>query len=87
MQMSNLRSELWHDILIYKLFTKNFKPLVMRKTLGLLLAAAAAFGIYKYSKMTPQQKKDLKEKGKDFLDKKMRMGDLIAKKRPVSNNV
>ena len=58
----------------------------MRKTLGLLLAAAAAFGIYKYSKMTPQQKKDLKEKGKDFLDKKMRMGNLMAKKRPVSNN-
>jgi hypothetical protein len=59
----------------------------MRKTLGLLLAAAAAFGIYKYSKMTPQQKKDLKEKGKDFLDKKMRMVNLMAKKRPVSNNV
>ena len=59
----------------------------MRKTLGLLMAAAAAFGIYKYSKMTPQQKKDLKEKGKDFLDKKMRMGNLMAKIRPVSNNV
>jgi hypothetical protein len=59
----------------------------MRKTLGLLLAAAAAFGIYKYSKMTPQQKKDLKEKGKDFLDKQMRMGNLMAKKRTVSNNV
>jgi len=59
----------------------------MRKILGLLLAAAAAFGVYKYSKMTPQQKKDLKEKGKDFLDKKMRMGNLMAKKRPVSNNV
>ena len=52
----------------------------MRKTLGLLLAAAAAVGIYKYSKMTPQQKKDLKEKGKDFLDKKMRMGDLLTRK-------
>jgi hypothetical protein len=51
------------------------------------MAAAAAFGIYKYSKMTPQQKKDLKEKGKDFLDKNMRMGNLMAKKRPVSNNV
>jgi hypothetical protein len=55
----------------------------MRKTLGLLLAAAAAFGIYKYSKMTPQQKKDLREKGKDFVDKKMRMGNLLNKKRPV----
>jgi len=57
----------------------------MRKTLGLLLAAAAAFGIYKYSKMTPKQKKDLREKGKDFLDKKMGMGNLLAKKRPVNS--
>jgi hypothetical protein len=59
----------------------------MRKTISLLLAAAAAFGLYKYSKMTPQQKKDLREKGKDFLDKKMRMGNLLAKKGPVGNNV
>ena len=55
----------------------------MRKTLGLLLAAAAAFGAYKYSKMTPQQKKDLREKGKDLWDK--RMGNLFTKKRPASN--
>jgi len=59
----------------------------MRKTISLLLAAAAAFGLYKYSKMTPQQKKDLREKGKDFLDKKMRMGNLLAKNGPVGNNV
>jgi hypothetical protein len=57
----------------------------MRKTLGLLLAAAAAFGIYKYSKLTPQQKKDLREKGRDFWDKKMRMGNLFTKKGPASN--
>ena len=66
------------------LFIK-LKPLFMRKTLGLLLAAAAAVGIYKYSKMTPQQKKDLKEKGKDFLDKKMRVGDLFARKSAANN--
>ncbi len=59
----------------------------MRKTLGLLLAAAAAVGIYKYSKMTPQQKKDLKEKGKDFLDKKMRMGNLFARKSPAQQHL
>jgi hypothetical protein len=54
----------------------------MRKTIGLLLAAAAAFGIYKYSKMTPQQKKDLKEKGKDFWDKQMKTGrTMFTKKR------
>ena len=56
----------------------------MRKTIGLLLAAAAAFGIYKYSKMTPQQKKDLKEKGKNFWDKQMKMGKtMFTKKRPA----
>jgi hypothetical protein len=85
MQMNKYWGELWHDILNSSLFIKNLNPLFMLKTLGVLVAAAAAFGIYKYSKMTPQQKKDLKEKGKDFLDKKMRMGDLLAKKRPVSN--
>ncbi len=41
---------------------------------GLLLAAAAAYGAYKYSKMTPEQKSDLKTKGKDFLNKNL--GDL-----------
>ena len=60
---------------------------MLKTTLGLLLAGAAGYGLYKYSKMTPQQKKDLKEKGKDFLDKQMRMGNLMAKKRTVSNNV
>ena len=57
----------------------------MRKTLGILLAAAAAFGIYKYSKMTPEQKKDLKEKGKDLWNKKVRMGNVLSKKRPAGN--
>ena len=42
----------------------------MRKTGigGLLLLGAAAFGAYKYSKMTDQQKKDLLNKGKKFVD-------------------
>ena len=35
---------------------------------GLLLLGAAAFGAYKYSKMTDQQKKDLLNKGKKFVD-------------------
>ena len=57
----------------------------MRKTISLLLAAAAAFGLYKYSKMTPQQKKDLREKGRDLWDKNMRTGQMFTKKRPASN--
>ena len=35
---------------------------------SLLLLGAAAFGAYKYSKMTEQQKSDLKNKGKKFVD-------------------
>jgi hypothetical protein len=35
--------------------------------------------------MTPQQKKDLKEKGKDFWDKKVRMGNVFTKNRPAGN--
>ena len=38
---------------------------------GLLIAAAAAYGAYRYSKLTPEQKSNLKTKGKDFLDKNL----------------
>jgi hypothetical protein len=44
------------------------------KTLGILLAGVAAYGLYRYSKMTAEQKKDLMKKGKDFMDKNL--GDL-----------
>jgi hypothetical protein len=40
-----------------------------RSAAPLLLAGLAAFAYYKYSKMTPEKKNDLKEKGKDLLDK------------------
>lgn len=35
------------------------------KVAPLLLAGLAAFGYYKYSKMTEQEKKDLMDKGKN----------------------
>jgi hypothetical protein len=35
---------------------------------GLLLLGAAAFGAYKYSKMSDQQKKDLLDKGKKLVN-------------------
>ena len=38
---------------------------------SLLLLGAAAFGAYKYSKMTEQQKSDLKNKGKKFVDENL----------------
>jgi hypothetical protein len=44
---------------------------MVRNKMGLLLAAAAAFGYYKYSKMTPEQKNSLKTRGKDFLDNQL----------------
>jgi hypothetical protein len=47
--------------------------MIMRKPgLGpLLLAGVAAFGAYKYSKMSEQQKTDLKNKGKKFVDENL----------------
>lgn len=39
---------------------------MQRKLLGLLFAAAA-YGIYKYTRMTPEEKENLKRKGGDLL--------------------
>jgi len=57
---------------------------MQRKVLGLLLAAAA-YGYYRYSKMTPEQKNDLRRKGKNFVDKNL--GDLgnVFGKTPAMN--
>ena len=38
---------------------------------SLLLIGAAAFGAYKYSKMSDQQKKDLVNKGKKLVDENL----------------
>jgi hypothetical protein len=61
---------------------------MQRKGLGLLLAAAAAYGYYRYSKMTPEQKNNLKEKGKKFVDDNLGgFGKIFGKKSaPVSGN-
>jgi hypothetical protein len=58
----------------------------MQKTIGLLLGAAAAYGIYKYSKLSAEQKRNLKEKGRDFLNKNMKMGNMFGKKETAANN-
>jgi len=43
-----------------------------RRGLGpLLLAGLAAFGYYKYSKMSEMEKQDLKNKGKKFVDENL----------------
>ena len=59
---------------------------MQRKLLGLLFAAAA-YGLYKYSRMTPDQKSDIKRRGKDFLDKNVGdVGNMFGKK-PVTTPV
>ena len=60
-----------------------------RNRLGLLLAAGAAYGYYRYSKMTPQQKTDLRTRGKSFLDKQFSgLKNMFGKftKAPASNS-
>ena len=59
---------------------------MQRKGLGLLLAAAAAYGYYKYSKMTADQKNGLKQKGKDFIDKNLGdLGNVFGTKASTTN--
>jgi hypothetical protein len=60
---------------------------MQRGTLGLILAAAAAYGAYKYSKMSPDQKKDLKVRGKNFVDKNLGgLGNVFGKKTSPGNS-
>jgi len=42
--------------------------IMQNKGLGVLMAAAAAYGYYRYSKMTPDQRNALKEKGKKWIN-------------------
>ena len=62
---------------------------MQKKLLGLIFAAAA-YGVYRYTKMTPEQKAELKRRGGDFLDKNMgSFGNVFGKKPTVtgtSNN-
>ena len=57
-----------------------------RNSIGLLLAAAAAYGAYRYNRMTPEQKSSLKTKGKDFLNKNLGgLNNLFGKKKTTVN--
>lgn len=59
---------------------------MQKKGLGLLIAAAAAYGYYRFSKMTPEQKKAWKEKGMKFIDENFGMGNLFGKKAAAPGN-
>ena len=58
---------------------------MQRKSIGLLLAAAAAYGAYKYSKLSPEEKNNLKARGKDLLNKNFGLGNLFGRKQPATN--
>ena len=60
----------------------------MNRRIGVLLAAAAAYGAYRYNKMNPDQKVQMKQRGKDFLNKNLGdLTNLFGKKRtPVNEN-
>ena len=61
-----------------------------RPTLPLLLAGLAAYGYYRYSKMSAPEKEKLvgglKEKGRKFYDEKVpqNIKDLFGQKQPVN---
>jgi hypothetical protein len=61
-----------------------------RPTLPLLLAGLAAYGYYRYSKMSAGEKEKLvgglKEKGRKFYDEKVpqNIKDLFGEKQPVN---
>jgi hypothetical protein len=63
-----------------------------RPTLPLLLAGLAAYGYYRYSKMSADEKEKLvgglKEKGKKFYDEKVpqNIKDLFGQKQPVNDS-
>jgi hypothetical protein len=59
---------------------------MQRGKIGMLLgAAAAAYGAYRLYKMTPEQKSNLKTKGRNFVDKNLGLGKLFAKKTSAAN--
>lgn len=59
---------------------------MQKSKVGLLLAAVAAYGVYRYSKMTPEQKTNLKAKGKEFIDKNLGdVNNLFNKKKATTD--
>ena len=59
----------------------------MKKTIAGLLLAAAAYGVYRYSKMTTEQKNDLTRRGKSFLDKNISGVSNMFRKRSTVDHV
>ena len=59
---------------------------MQKSKIGLLVAAAAAYGAYKYSKLSPEKKSDLMTRGKDFMNKNLGdLSGLFGKKKSAMN--
>lgn len=55
------------------------------KGLGLLLAGLAAYGAYRFSKMSPQQRNDLKERGKKLVNDNLGgLGNIFGRKHAAT---
>jgi hypothetical protein len=56
---------------------------------SLLLAGLAAFGVYKYSKMSEEEKRNLKDKGKRFVDDNVpqNLKNMFAKNNTTQTNM
>lgn len=52
----------------------------------LLLAGIAAYGLYKYSKMSEEEKRNLKEKGKRFVDENLGSLKNVFNKQTAQGN-
>lgn len=51
-----------------------------KNVLGLLIAAAAVYTYYRISKMTQKEKDSLKEKGKQFVNENLGLGNIFPTK-------
>lgn len=57
------------------------------KGMNLLLAGLAAYGFYRFSKMTPVQKNELKQKARKFVDDNFTgLGNIFGKKTTTGNS-
>ena len=58
---------------------------MQKKGVSLLIAAAALYGCYRYSKMTVEEKHPVKEKGKKFVKDYFGLGNLFSTKPQPAN--
>jgi len=59
----------------------------MKRIIAGLVLAGAAYGIYRYTKMTAEQKSDLKRRGKDFLDKNISGVTNVFRRKAAADHV